>query len=688
MKLHIFQKFKVWKALILSLFLFCLLTSCDEEEDPTPDTLIVNAGSDQIVEVGQTATLDGSGSSDTGGNSITYLWAFSSVPSGSTASISNTTSAMASFSPDVEGTYTAILTVSNADGSKTDEVTITATAPAAVAVELSGSRTEDLRLTDIFVNSSVPDYIVTSNFRMRGGVLTIDPGVTIAFKSDQYMWIEDTGAIIAKGTTTNPIVFTGETETKGFWRGLVIWSNNTQNELDYVEIKYAGSNDHGSGVPSIGLALGNSGQAKITNSTVTNNAGDYGMFVELGTDLNTFSNNTISNNDGTALGLAIFEATKLDPASSFNTGNGDNSIEIFSQSNIDLDGEKTLPTMADGTPYYVSGNIRLRNGGLVVSPGAVLEFNTDVYFWIEDNGYMIAKGTDTEPIVFTGKVKQKGYWRGIAFWSSNVLNELDYAEVSYGGSSDHGSGLGKIGLGLGNSGKLKVSNTAITNSDDIGFQIESTTTLESFSNNSFSDNNGVPMSLDANNAGELDNATTFTNNGDNAIEIYSSTKSITDLTTWPKINDGTPYYISGNIRVRGGGLKVEAGATFEFASNAYMWIEDDAYLDAIGTASDKITFTGRTKQAGSWRGLVIWTNNVLNQIDHAEFSYGGSSSHGSGVDLINLGVGNSGRLNVANSNFSNSAGFGIYAESTATINADAATVNTFSNNTGGDIQID
>jgi hypothetical protein len=66
---------------------------------------VANAGASQSVAVGQTVTLDGSGSSDANGDPLNYKWAFTSVPSGSQAVISNPTAQIASFVPDVAGKF-------------------------------------------------------------------------------------------------------------------------------------------------------------------------------------------------------------------------------------------------------------------------------------------------------------------------------------------------------------------------------------------------------------------------------------------------------------------------------------------------------------------------------------------------------------------------------------------------------
>ena len=83
---------------------------------------IASAGGNQSVTTGSTATLDGTGSTDPEGDTLTYSWTFQSVPAGSAitnASITDPTSAVASFVPDVDGDYRVRFIVS--DGTSIDK---------------------------------------------------------------------------------------------------------------------------------------------------------------------------------------------------------------------------------------------------------------------------------------------------------------------------------------------------------------------------------------------------------------------------------------------------------------------------------------------------------------------------------------------------------------------------------------
>src|SRR3990172_7106905 len=81
---------------------------------PSPHTPPVrDAGPDQTVPVGGTVQLDGSGSHDADGDSLTFLWDIVALPPGSAAFLSDATAVAPTFVADVAGTYVLELIVND-----------------------------------------------------------------------------------------------------------------------------------------------------------------------------------------------------------------------------------------------------------------------------------------------------------------------------------------------------------------------------------------------------------------------------------------------------------------------------------------------------------------------------------------------------------------------------------------------
>ena len=120
---------------------------------------VANAGSDQTAAVGTTVTLNGSGTTNPSGiGTLAYNWAFSSVPPGSQATITDPTSVTPTFVPDILGVYKILLTAGNGAGTDTAIVTVNVnnsppppvadagpnqTVPLGATVHLDGSKSHD-----------------------------------------------------------------------------------------------------------------------------------------------------------------------------------------------------------------------------------------------------------------------------------------------------------------------------------------------------------------------------------------------------------------------------------------------------------------------------------------------------------------------------------------------------------------
>jgi len=104
-----------------------LIASCSEETPIVPpETIVANAGSDQIVNVWDTVYLQGSMGKVS--EDLEYIWSFVTMPQGSQTNLSDSSISSPSFVIDKIGRYVVKLVVMRGEQiSKPDSVSFTAT---------------------------------------------------------------------------------------------------------------------------------------------------------------------------------------------------------------------------------------------------------------------------------------------------------------------------------------------------------------------------------------------------------------------------------------------------------------------------------------------------------------------------------------------------------------------------------
>lgn len=455
--------------ILIVLFLLALATfsACNDDEDESPllvNKLEADAGADQLAQVNTLVSLDGTASSDGNGKPFDFQWTFKNKPAQSAAVLESSSTSTPSFTPDVAGLYTIELKITQADFFKTDLILVTATAePEPQAYILNENITADKHLENIFEDPAKPDYVVTSDLVVTAK-LTIAPGVVIEFDSDKSLQIYPQGALVAIGTSTENIVFTGKVKTKGYWKGILFLSNNEENALDHVAIAYAGSN----ALPEVGVkanvALAGteySGSAiKISNSNLYDGGG-YGLYLAGRSQLNYFYANYFTNNTASAVYVPAGQLHNLDFFSHYTGNNGYDGVETggFVKTNEEVN----WTYFNDGSGYLVTSDIVIESG-VRISEGATFEFARDIALTVAEEGYLTVAGTDFKPVTFTANVKTAGnFWKGITFASGHELNSLEYAVISHAGYSSITGTDQKANLTVTAAGKISMNNSRLEN---------------------------------------------------------------------------------------------------------------------------------------------------------------------------------------------------------------------------------
>ncbi len=177
---------------------------------------VANAGSDQTLLLGSTVLLSASASSDSDGDSLTYFWSATSIPTGSSAGLSATTTASSSFNADIIGTYIMSVTVSDGSLSSSDNMIVNITNNNAPTANAGSDQT---------VNTSAT---VTLD-----GTASSDPeGVALT-----YLWTETSGTnITLSSNTTSTLSFTAPSTQSTLTFSLIVSDGVNTSTSDTVTI--------------------------------------------------------------------------------------------------------------------------------------------------------------------------------------------------------------------------------------------------------------------------------------------------------------------------------------------------------------------------------------------------------------------------------------------------------------------
>lgn len=296
------------------------------------------------------------------------------------------------------------------------------------------SKNPNTVLTD---NPNAPvDYIVTCVMDIDDDV-TIEPGVTIAFKTDAGFKINTEGSLSAVGTASKQITFTGEQKSRGSWAGIYFDSNNNKNEISNSIIEYAGGSNIGPGdIAAVKLYsnFANISRVKIINNLIQNNK-NFGINLHTGKEEATISGNTFKSNEK-PIRLKVESVNLLEGNNEY-IDNDVNKVHLYAYTSA-FSGDKLWKKAS--VPYLLyngsaSSGFRV-TGNLTVEAGTIIEMSAASQIKVEDNASLKMVGTENDYITIRGVEQTAGFWRNIYFsHTTNPNNILKYVKIHNAGNN-------------------------------------------------------------------------------------------------------------------------------------------------------------------------------------------------------------------------------------------------------------
>jgi hypothetical protein len=473
-------------------------------------------------------------------------------------------------------------------------------------------------------------FLVNGDLRLKGddAKLRIEPGVTLRFAEKRGLVLRK-AALEAKGKPDAPIVFTGQREEPGFWKGIVIReSDRTANTLEHVRVQYAGNDDNFDGVEPAAVMFDDyhgKSSMRIANTTLSQSQG-HGLFVEANTELD-FEGNTLEGNQGAAAKIAPRILGQLDPKSDY-SGNETEAVQVTGGTLKER--EATWPGL--GVPYHVLDTIRARAESFIrVEPGAIFEFaeNRGLVF---RKAKLQAQGQKGAPVRFVGQREVSGFWGGLVFRETDRMdNALEHVVVAHGGRADVFDGVEPANVMFDDyhgKSSMKISNTKLSASAGYGLYVEANTDLD-FSDNELTGNESGAALLHPRVVSALDGGSSYAGNERDRVTVKGG-KVEGGQASWPALD--VPYFVSGTVRFRSGThLSLDPGVRVQFAENV-GWVFRKAKWTARGSQSKPIELVGDEQTAGYWRGVVMReTNSIDNALEHVAMHHAGAEDTFDGV---------------------------------------------------------
>jgi hypothetical protein len=258
---------------------------------------------------------------------------------------------------------------------------------------------------------------------------------------------------------------------------------------------------------------------------------------------------------------------------------------------------------------------------LTLQAGTVLKFGEDSEMHV-NRGSLKSTGTPSEPVLITGTTTEAGWWKGIRATSPVATVELEHTVVEYGGQTDSG-GNANFAIEAASEGSgVAIDNTTFRHSGAYGLKVDDAH-VESFSNNTLTQNAKGAASIDVDDIAALDAGSQYSGNDRDVIAVTRG--PVESQVTWPTV--GVPFRVEEEMSIKDGGfVTIRKGNTFRFAENVMLDVNAGARLTASGTSEAPIVFRGIEQTKGWWNGIRLESDSSDNVLEHVTIADAGGES--------------------------------------------------------------
>jgi hypothetical protein len=333
-----------------------------------------------------------------------------------------------------------------------------------------------------------------------------------------------------------------------------------------------------------------------------------------------------------------------------------------------------------GNPHIVAARIHInQNGKLTIKPGCIVKFETDCGFEVGhfSPGELLAVGTVDSTITFTSNntTPNPGDWKGFDFYDqTRSSTQFSYCDINYGCYPSYAA------VNIEGNQTIGMDHTTIHNSSNWGIWFnDAGGYMTGFTGNTITGCASYPLYIGAEKMGTLTGGNTLTGNGKNAIYVFEG--NVTETGTW--VNQGVPYFLSGNIYVASSGgayLTIAKGTTVQFGTSVHLTVGQN---DAGGLLADSVTFTSSASspQKGDWYGIWFYgsATDAQCQLTRCNIGYGGGDYYANVYTRDAVPT-------ITGCNIHDSKGWGIYLDGSDYPNPDSLVAhNTFASNDSGTV---